>query len=139
MPRKTTSAKKNLPIRHENHISEDESRMIFENAIKPWMVCNWNQRDYGIDAMVEITTTIAASRSQLVTGKRFSMQLKSSRSLIFTNGITSLSVERINIDYWYYFGFGRRGEWNTRNGSRQKMILRETRVVGRMNVSALVG
>lgn len=100
--KRKTSTKKTLPQRHESHISEDESRTIFEAAIKPWMICSWNQRDYGIDAMVEITTTIASSRSQLVTGKRFSLQLKSSRSLKIKNGHISLSVERSKIHYWYH-------------------------------------
>ena len=65
------------------------------------MVCSWNEKDYGIDAIVEITNTISESHTHVVSGKRFSLQLKSSSSIAFNDGSCSHTVEKTKIIYWY--------------------------------------
>ncbi len=99
----TTSRKKNmeaLPIRSTSQIKEDDSKGIFTNLIKPWMVVSWIEKDFGIDATIEITKPIATSGNQIVTGKKFSLQLKSSTKNKFNNQTFSLSIKKEKINYW---------------------------------------
>lgn len=90
-----------LPIRHASHEKETESRAILETVIKPWMIGKWLMEDYGIDAIVEITKPIASSKNQIVTGKRFSVQIKSTESLKATGEDIILSIPKEKINYWY--------------------------------------
>ena len=92
---------KSLPIRSSSQIKEDDSKAIFINLIKPWMVVSWLEKDYGIDGIIEITKPIAYSQNQIVTGKRFSTQLKSSTSDKFDKKTFSVSVSKEKINYWY--------------------------------------
>jgi len=89
-----------LPIRSTSQIKEDDSKGVFTNLIKPWMVVSWIEKDYGIDATIEITKPIATSGNQIVTGKRVSVQLKSSTKNKFNKKTFSLSVEKKKINYW---------------------------------------
>lgn len=65
------------------------------------MISSWIQRDFGIDVIVEITKPISSSRDQIVTGKRFVVQLKSSDTAGFDREIFSLVVPKEKITYWY--------------------------------------
>lgn len=99
--KKKTSRAEPLPIRSLSQIKEDDSRLIFENTIKPWMICSWIQRDFGIDSIVEITKPLSSSRNQIITGKRFSLQIKSSDTTDFDKQHFSLSVPKEKINYWF--------------------------------------
>ena len=65
------------------------------------MICSWMDEDFGIDATVEIMRPIPSSRNEFATGKRFSVQLKSTDSKDFYNDKIPLSVPREKITYWY--------------------------------------
>lgn len=90
-----------LPLRSENQVKEDESEDLFKKAIRPWMIASWIERDFGIDAIVEITRSISRSKDQIVTGKRFSVQLKSTNKATPESGKLSLSIPKEKITYWY--------------------------------------
>ncbi|MES2431696.1 MAG: dynamin family protein [Bacteroidota bacterium] len=90
-----------MPIVHSTHQQEDDSRIIFQQCIKPWMIINWFHKDYGIDANIEIQRALTDTSHQIATGKRFSMQLKSSDKSIFDKDTFTLSVDRDKITYWY--------------------------------------
>ncbi len=96
MAKKKRTRTEPLPIRSGNQVQEDESRLIFETAIDKWMIASWIQRDFGIDAVIEITKSISRSKDQIVTGKRFSVQLKST-----TTSELSISISKDKITYWY--------------------------------------
>ncbi|MFO0355983.1 MAG: dynamin family protein [Sphingobacteriaceae bacterium] len=90
-----------LPIRHSNHIKEDQSLIYFKQAILPWVVTDIKgNEDYGIDAIVEITKDKLKSENKLVTGKKFNVQIKSTAS-IETSADFSVSVKRTTFLYWY--------------------------------------
>jgi len=88
------------PIVSSSHMKEDDSRVLFHEAIKPWMIINWFVKDYGIDANIEISRFLSSGEEQIATGKRFSLQLKSTKS-DFSKKAFSLSVLRDKITYWY--------------------------------------
>lgn len=85
MKRKTKETPAPLPVRLSTHIKESDSREIFTSLIKPWIIKSWipNDVDYGIDAIIEIIHPQSTSGNQLVSGKRISVQLKSSDSAQF--------------------------------------------------------
>lgn len=101
MAKRKTKRHEPMPVRSSSQVKEDDSRLIFEKAIKPWMICSWIQRDFGIDAIVEITKPISTSKDQIVTGKRFSVQIKSSDTADFDKQKFSLSVPKEKINYWF--------------------------------------
>ncbi len=101
MSRKKTSQTEPFPIRSSAQQKEDKSKEIFEAIIKPWMISAFTERDYGIDAWVEITRTIADSADHIVTGKRFSVQLKASTEKDVDKDFLSVRVDREKITYWY--------------------------------------
>lgn len=90
-----------LPLRGLSQVSEDESRLIFQKSIQPWMISAWTKRDFGIDATVEIVKASISIEEQTVTGKRFSVQLKSTRSKNLSRLKFPLSVPREKINYWH--------------------------------------
>lgn len=70
---------KEFPRRHTNHILETMSYKIFNNALpNNWMVRELTERDYGFDALVELTT-----QNNEVNGKIAAIQLKASSQFIF--------------------------------------------------------
>ncbi|MCS0401997.1 DUF4365 domain-containing protein [Vibrio diabolicus] len=70
---------KEFPKRHTNHILETMSYKIFNNAIpNTWMVRELTERDYGFDALVELTTL-----NNEVNGKIAAIQLKASSQFTF--------------------------------------------------------
>ena len=91
-----------MPIRESSHVKEDNSKAIFQNAVKPWMFRSAVEREYGIDGTVEIIKALSSTtKDQIVTGKRFSVQLKSSDSTKLCKQTYSLSVPRDKINYWF--------------------------------------
>lgn len=98
---KKKSSSNIMPIVASSHQQEDSSRIIFQQCIKPWMIINWFHKDYGIDANIEIQRALSDTSIQIATGKRFSMQLKSSSQSIFNKSALALVVERDKITYWY--------------------------------------
>ena len=101
MAKKKNAKHEPLPIRKSSHIKEDDSNDIFREVIKPWMFRGAVAREYGIDGTVEITKPLSTLADQIVTGKRFSVQLKSSSSSDFDKAKFSLSVPRDKINYWF--------------------------------------
>lgn len=89
-----------FPVRNSSHIKEDDSNDIFREVVKPWMFKGAVTREYGIDGTVEITKPLSTLTEQIVTGKRFSVQLKSSTTSNVGTKI-SLSVPRDKINYWF--------------------------------------
>lgn len=100
MSKKQTTRAEAMPIRSTSQVKEDDSKIIFANLIKPWMVVSWMEKDFGIDAIIEITKPIASSKDQIVTGKRISVQLKSSTQAKFDKQTFSLSIKKEKINYW---------------------------------------
>jgi len=90
-----------LPIISSSHIKEDESKVLFAKAIKPWLIINWFTKDYGVDANIEISNFFTNSEEQIATGKRFSLQLKSSTTITEIKGAFSIPIPRDKIIYWY--------------------------------------
>lgn len=92
-----------LPIQSTTHQKEDKSRNKFNEVISPWLVRQWFEHDYGIDAGVEITLPILNSKDRLVSGKNFSVQLKSSEKAKKNSEskIKSISIPVPKINYWH--------------------------------------
>lgn len=93
----------NKPQRNAAHRKEDKSKREFEELIDPFFVPGWNVKDYGIDSVVEITTTIDALGNADLESKCFLVQLKSvEKTTKSKNGIAfSLPVKK--IIYWYNY------------------------------------
>ncbi len=90
-----------LPTRTTSHIKEDDSLSVFQQLVSPWLVHDIkNNSDYGIDASVEITKDKIQSKDQLVTGKKFNVQLKSTTA-IKNESDFRVSVKRTTFLYWY--------------------------------------
>ncbi|MCK5494484.1 MAG: DUF4365 domain-containing protein [Candidatus Omnitrophica bacterium] len=91
------------PQRTLEHIRETESWKIFENKVPPeWIVRNVSERDYGIDAYIEIV-----GKNKLVTGELCSIQLKGSGDVKWRNEVdgkvkvAKLSgIKKATINYW---------------------------------------
>lgn len=90
-----------LPIKDESHIKEDDSNDIFRAVIKPWMFQSAIAREYGIDGIVEIMRAFSNDKDQIVTGKRFSVQLKSSNNINFDKQKISHTIPKVKINYWF--------------------------------------
>ncbi len=92
-----------LPIRHENHIIESQSFKIFEEWIPDhWVVRQVTERDYGIDAYIEIV-----NNKRQLTGNLISIQLKGSASAINKKDIegkiqqTYSGIKTETANYWF--------------------------------------
>lgn len=93
--------KQKLPIRSSSQKKEDISKRKFEELIEPWVVCAWEQKDYGIDATVEIHKAIDDSNDSHPTSKRFLVQLKATDIMDVNKKQFSYSVDVEKINYWY--------------------------------------
>lgn len=93
--------KQKLPVRSSSQKKEDISKRKFEDLIEPWVVCAWEQKDYGIDATVEIHKLIDNTNDSHPTSKRFLVQLKSTDSIDIDKRQFSYSVDVEKINYWY--------------------------------------
>jgi ribosome biogenesis GTPase A len=89
------------PIRSSAHRKEDESKRAFEKAIDPFFVTAWTQRDYGIDAIIEITTN---SKTDIeIESKCFLAQLKSTEKVKVVANKISFPVQAKKILSWYNY------------------------------------
>lgn len=80
---------------------EDISKRKFEELIEPWVVCAWEQKDYGIDVIVEIHKLIDDTNDSHPSSKRFMIQLKSADSIVVYKRQFSYPVNVEKINYWY--------------------------------------
>jgi len=73
--------RKEFPKRHKTHIKESSSwRLLFQKIPREWIICDVTERDYGIDAYIELVT-----EEGNVTGDLCLVQLKSSDSVKWRN------------------------------------------------------
>jgi GTP-binding protein EngB required for normal cell division len=93
--------KQKLPIRSSSQKKEDISKRKFEDLIEPWVVCAWEQKDYGIDATVEIHKLIDDTNDSHPTSKRFLVQLKATTSIDVDKRQFNYPVDVEKINYWY--------------------------------------
>lgn len=89
------------PLRSKSHVNEDKSKRRFEEVIEPFYVSNWTQRDYGIDALVDIANYSRHTNKIEVDSKRFLVQLKSIANGELKNEHLSYPVSTAKIDHWY--------------------------------------
>src|ERR1700739_4571502 len=95
--------KSRKPKRISAHIKEDKSKREFEEIIEPFFVTGWNQRDYGIDTAVEITSHVDFQGNVELESKCFLVQLKSTDVLVCNSKEISFSVPTKKILYWYNY------------------------------------
>lgn len=93
-------AKATLPTVTVEKVCENKSRTIFNEAVSPWLVTEWNQHDYGIDAIVEVTRTRSTGNNLYATGKRFAVQLKATKDDLAGLDTVSVRVRPEHIRYW---------------------------------------
>lgn len=89
---------KKFPKRHKNHILETMSYKVFNNALpNHWMVRELTERDYGFDALVELTTV-----NNEVDGKIAAIQLKASSQFTFNiSGIYKhYAIDKRTTNFW---------------------------------------
>jgi len=91
------------PTRSSSHRKEDKSKREFEELIDPFFVTGWNSKDYGIDAVVEITSANEAYNDVELESKCFLVQLKSTEKLKGNSECISFSVPVKKIIYWYNY------------------------------------
>jgi hypothetical protein len=87
----------NLPQRHPNHIIESKSWKILQAAIPAhWILRDITERDYGIDAYLELVTN-----DGFVTGHLVSLQLKGKEQIDWKDGIYRFSGTSVDtVNYW---------------------------------------
>lgn len=88
----------NFPERHPNHISETSSYKKFQNAIPDtWVIREPTERDYGIDAVLELT-----QNHNQVSGKMASIQLKSTKEITFNKSgyYKHSGINKTTTNYW---------------------------------------
>lgn len=73
---------------------ENRSREVLKRALHPWLVTDWHQHDYGIDAIVEIVVPGEDGDGDAIS-KRFAVQLKATEG----DGKT-LRVPPHKVWYW---------------------------------------
>ncbi|VVN72583.1 hypothetical protein PS718_00515 [Pseudomonas fluorescens] len=89
---------RDFPSRSVNHIKETASYKIFKNQIpNHWIVRELSERDYGIDALIELVDS-----SNKVTGELVSIQLKSTQSVDFgsESRYRHYNVGKRTTNYW---------------------------------------
>lgn len=86
-----------FPKRTSQHIQDTAGMKIFQYVMpSEWIVREVSERDYGIDAYIELVPS-----SGEVSGELCSIQLKSSESLQWKNGKTVLNgIRKSTINYW---------------------------------------
>lgn len=89
-----------LPVVGSQRILENRSRAILAEAVSPWLVTQWNEHDYGIDAVIEILRPRDDVRGgMLVTGRRVALQLKASEDAPGDRH-ASIEVHVRTVRYW---------------------------------------
>jgi GTPase Era involved in 16S rRNA processing len=91
------------PVRSSSHRKEDHSKRYFEELIDPFFVPGWHTKDYGIDAIVDITTLNESLGDVELESKCFLAQLKSSEKLIRSKTAIKFSVPVKKVLYWYNY------------------------------------
>ncbi|MDP1826607.1 MAG: DUF4365 domain-containing protein [Archangium sp.] len=81
-------------------VLENRSRTIFNEAVLPWLVTDWTEHDYGIDAIIEITRAREVGENFDATGKRFAIQLKATEEEIAGRNAAPVRVKPEQIRYW---------------------------------------
>lgn len=76
---------------------QTESKQLFERLFHPWLVTRWEQNDFGIDGVIEITASVPETQDRRATGKLFAVQLKSTDDAREPMG---LSVTTGHLGYW---------------------------------------
>ena len=89
-----------LPEVPSGRLQENISKARFELALPQQLVTRWQDNDFGIDAMVELTYSSQRSPRYVASGKKFSAQIKSRSSPASRSGNLSVTVEVGNILYW---------------------------------------
>ncbi len=101
----------NLPIRADTHITESESRKVLAaKAPKTWLIRELNERDYGVDAYIEIC--LKMDEVNVVTGDFFLAQLKGTETAIkWLNDtpprpryFTFSGTKQETVNYWMRLG-----------------------------------
>lgn len=91
---------KDFPERNINHIKETASFKIFSSQIpNHWIIRELSERDYGIDALIELVDS-----ANKVTGELVSIQLKSTHSVDFEAALKYrlYSIGKKTTNYWLY-------------------------------------
>jgi GTP-binding protein EngB required for normal cell division len=91
--------KATLPTVPAEKVLEESSRAIFKEALSPWLVTDWQQHDYGIDAMVEVTRERGSANFD-ATGKRFAVQLKATKDDVTSRVHAPVRVRPEQVRYW---------------------------------------
>lgn len=90
-----------LPTVPAEKVIESKSRTIFIDAVAPWLVTDWTQHDYGIDAIVELTRETDIAGNLDATGKRFAVQLKATMGELPSQPSSPhVRVRPEHIRYW---------------------------------------
>lgn len=95
----TPRTKATLPTVPLEKVAEERSRAIFKEAVSPWLVTDWQQHDYGIDALVEVTRERESANFD-ATGKRFAVQLKATNEDISPRAHAGVRVRPEQVRYW---------------------------------------
>lgn len=90
----------NLPTQSSSHKKEKVSRLEFQKAMGDWIVYSFQQVEYGIDSIVEITQNRSDTDDDDVTNIRFSVQIKATAQLEFNKNLASFRVPVVKINYW---------------------------------------
>lgn len=87
-----------FPKRADEHIKESAGWKVFQNTIpNEWIIRDVTERDYGIDAYVEITT------NDEVSGNLFLIQLKTTNKIEWKENYARFSgIKKTTINYWYH-------------------------------------
>lgn len=78
-------------------MAQTESRQLLEQAVSPWLVTRWEQNDFGIDAVVEISGALSGTGDREATGRLFAVQLKSTDD---ADEPESLRISTGHLRYW---------------------------------------
>lgn len=95
--RSAKSAPGEAPRVPRSFAMETESRQLLERVFHPWLVTRWEQNDFGVDAVVEVTAPVPDAQDRRATGKLFAVQLKSTDDAKEPKG---LSVTTGHLGYW---------------------------------------
>lgn len=94
---------KSFPIRCPNHIRETSSFKVFsKNIPNNWLIREISERDYGIDALIELVNP-----DRQVTGEFISIQLKSKSQVKFDSEgkHRNYSINKSTTNYWLNSNF----------------------------------
>jgi hypothetical protein len=89
-----------LPEVPVGRLQENISKARFELALPEQLVTRWQDNDFGIDAMVELTYFSQRPPRFVASGKKFSAQIKSRSAPATRSGNLTVSIEVGKILYW---------------------------------------